>query len=259
MPRRADQTTLTIDDLTFVVRRSAKRRTIGISVERGGGLRLAVPSRCSQRTIGAAVRSKLGWVRLKLAEYEAMGPVRPPRCFADGDRLPYRGRHYGLRVVTGHDDAPLSVALRRGRFELTLPHSAGDADARGEREAGGEQPSSEQARAAFVAWYTDRAREVLAVRVQHFTSAVRAAPSDIRVRDMGRRWGTCNTRNGVISFHWEIILLPTRILDYLVVHEVAHLHEPNHGPRFWSRVEAVLPDWRESRRWLRTDAPAFLL
>jgi predicted metal-dependent hydrolase len=256
MPRRDDDATLTIDDLTFVVRRSTRRRTIGITVQRDGGLRLAVPSRCSPRTIESTVRGKLGWVRRKLADYEGMAPPRAPHRFADGERLPYRGRRHGLRVTYAENGAPASVALRRGRFELTLPR---DASGGMSAQAADDDPAVTLARAAFVAWYTQRARHVLAERVKAYGSAVGASPSDIRVRDMGRRWGSCNSRDGVISFHWETVLLPPHVLDYVVVHEMAHLHEPNHGPRFWSHVEAVLPDWKQRRRWLRTDAPALLL
>lgn len=242
MPPRHDTEHLTVDELTFTVRRSPRRRTIGITVERDGGLRVTLPSRCRRTVAEQAVRTKLPWVRRKLAEYEAMGPPPPPRQFADGERLPYRGRWHEIRVTAG-GDGPVSVALRRGRFELSLPHAARDGTAR----------------AAFVDWYTARARVVLAQRVEVLSLRVRAKPMQIRVRDMGRRWGTCNGSTGVLSFHWETILLPPHVLDYIVVHELAHLLEPNHGPRFWTKVETVVPDWRDRRRWLRTDAPAFLL
>ena len=247
MPRRPPITELPIDGLTFAVRRSARRRTIGITVERDGSLRLAVPSRCGQRAIEAAVRGKLGWVRRKLAEYEAMGPPPEPRRFADGERLPYRGRWYGLHTAAAADGLKPAVALRRGRFELSR------------RAADDEDLAADEAREALVAWYTTRAHEVLAVRVEVLGGLAHVRPAGIRVRDMGKRWGSCHSRSRLLSFHWETVLLPTRILDYIVVHELVHLIEPNHGPRFWSRVEAVLPDWKERRRWLRTDAPAFLL
>ena len=144
MPRRPPITELPIDGLTFAVRRSARRRTIGITVERDGSLRLAVPSRCGQRAIEAAVRGKLGWVRRKLAEYEAMGPPPEPRRFADGERLPYRGRWYGLHTAAAADGLKPAVALRRGRFELSR------------RAADGEDLAADEAREALVAWYTDQ-------------------------------------------------------------------------------------------------------
>ena len=247
MPPRAADSRLTIEGLEFAVRRSPRRRTIGITVERDGTLRLAVPSRCSRRSLEQAVHGKLDWVRRKLDEFEAMGPPPPPRRFRAGERLPYRGRWYEVRETPAGDGQATAltaaVALRRGRFELRLP-------------AGG--ATDDVTREAFVAWYTARARDVLAERIDFFARSSCVMPDAIRVRDMGHRWGTCDSRGGVLSFHWQCVLLPARILDYIVVHELMHLQEPNHGPRFWERVEAVLPDWKERRRWLRTDAPAYL-
>jgi predicted metal-dependent hydrolase len=205
-----------------------------------------VPSRCGRRAIEEAVHGRLDWVRRKLAEYEAMGPPPGPRRFADGERLPYRGRWYGLHIAATDGAKPV-VALRRGRFELS--RSA----------AGGADLAADEAREAFAAWYTARAHEVLAARVELFSGLAHVRPAGIRVRDMGKRWGSCHSRSRLLSFHWETVLLPPRILDYIVVHELLHLIEPNHGPRFWSRVEAVLPDWKDRRRWLRTDAQAFQL
>jgi predicted metal-dependent hydrolase len=236
-------TELTIDGLVFGVRRSARRRTIGITVERDGTLRLAVPSRCSSRAIEQAVNGKLPWVRRKLAEYEAMGPPPPPRAFADGERLPYRGRWHELCVQAAPPGADAAVALRRGRFELSLPPEAVDGEAR----------------TALVDWYTARALALLTARVEHFAGVVHARPASLRVRDMGKRWGLCHSGRRRVEFHWEVALLPPHIIDYIVVHELVHLIEPNHGPRFWKRVEQVLPDWRELRLWLRTQGAAYIL
>ena len=72
----------------------------------------------------------------------------------------------------------------------------------------------------------------------------------VRVRDMHTRWGSCSGK-GNLNFHWKLILMPPEVLDYVVVHELAHLKEMNHSPRFWAVVEAVLPDYKERRQWLK--------
>ena len=88
--------------------------------------------------------------------------------------------------------------------------------------------------------------------MEHFCPLVGATPADLVVRDLGmRRWGVVRrARRARVSFHWELVLQPPEIIDYVVVHELAHLHEPNHGRAFWRRVEQVLPDWRTRRAWL---------
>jgi len=227
--RRAPIESLEVDDLVFAVRWSRRRRTIGISVARDGGLRVLAPQGVPARKLESAVRARLPWVRRKLAEFEALGPPPPRFSFVDGERLPYLGRTYRLALVDAGDLHGAPLALRRGRFEL----------ARG---------LDGEARAAVVRWYTERARARLGARVAHYAPLVGATPAGVVVRDLGtRRWGVCDARTRVVTFHWELVLQPPEIADYVVVHELAHLHEPNHGPRFWRRVAAVVPDWKRRR------------
>ena len=93
-----------------------------------------------------------------------------------------------------------------------------------------------------------------------FAPLVGAAPAAVVVRDLGkRRWGVCDHRTLTVSFHWQLITQPPELVDYVVVHELAHLHEPNHGRGFWRRVADVLPDCKERRKRLsrRGDQLAF--
>ena len=172
-----------------------------------------------------------------LAEFEALGPPPAPKRFVDGERLPYLGRSYALALVDRPSGSGAPFALRRGRFELS-------------RGLDGE------ARAAAVAWYTARAQALIEADVQRYAPVVGASPDAVVVRDLGkRRWGVCASRTRTVSFHWELVLLSPDLIDYVVVHELAHLHEPNHGPRFWRRVEEVMPDWRARRARLAACGP----
>jgi predicted metal-dependent hydrolase len=227
--KRAPLESLRVDDLIFAVRWSRRRRTIGISVAREGGLRVLAPAGVSARKLESAVRAKLPWVRRKRAEFAALDPPPPRPRFVDGERLPYLGRTYRLVLVDADELPGAPVALRRGRFELA-------------RSLDGE------ARAALVRWYTEHARARIGARVAHYAPLVGAVPCGVVVRDLGvRRWGVCDARTRLVSFHWELVLQPPEIVDYVVVHELVHLHEPNHGPRFWGRVSAVMPDWKRRR------------
>jgi predicted metal-dependent hydrolase len=77
----------------------------------------------------------------------------------------------------------------------------------------------------------------------------------LRVKDQQRRWGSASAK-GALNFNWRLVLAPPPVLDYVVVHELCHLLELNHSPRFWARVAAVLPDFRERQAWLREHGPA---
>jgi len=75
------------------------------------------------------------------------------------------------------------------------------------------------------------------------------SPAGVKVQDLGYRWGSCGKGNW-LYFHWKTILLPARIAEYVVVHEIAHLHEPHHTPAYWLRVERAMPDYAQRRAWL---------
>jgi predicted metal-dependent hydrolase len=227
--RRAPIDTLIVDDLRFAVRWSRRRRTVGITVKRDGELVIAAPARTSARRLEAVVREKSRWVRRKLAEFEALGPPPEPRQVVAGERFPYLGRDY---VLTLADAPPRPVALVAGSLEVDR---ALDGDARSE----------------VIAWYEARARDCIDEAVTRFIPLVGAAPAAVVVRDLGkRRWGVCDHRTLTVSFHWQLVTQPPELIDYVVVHELAHLHEPNHGPAFWRRVADVLPDCRERRKRL---------
>jgi predicted metal-dependent hydrolase len=229
--------TLTVDDLRFEVRRSARRRTVGITVMRDGALVVAAPQRASVRRLEAVVRDKLPWVRRKLAGFAALGPPPEPRKVVPGELFPYLGRDYRLTLT----DAPAEpVSLGEGTLEVDRALDGG-------------------ARAALLAWYQARATEQVLTAVARFVPLVGAAPARVVVRDLGkRRWGVCDHRTLTVSLHWQLVTLPPGLIDYVVVHELAHLHEPNHGGEFWRRVEDVLPDCKARRRSLRDQGDALV-
>jgi predicted metal-dependent hydrolase len=94
------------------------------------------------------------------------------------------------------------------------------------------------------------ARELVAMVAADEGPALGVEPARIQVRDQRTRWGSCSAR-GTLSFNWRLALAPFEVLDYVVVHELCHLREPNHSRRFWSLVESRRPGWREQRAWLR--------
>ena len=98
-------------------------------------------------------------------------------------------------------------------------------------------------------WYTDHARHWLQRRVKGWAARMGVAPKGVEVRDLGFRWGSCG-QAGTVNFHWATILLPASVVDYVIVHELAHLVEPNHTPEFWLRVGRALPEYEQRKTWL---------
>ena len=93
------------------------------------------------------------------------------------------------------------------------------------------------------------ARAWLTTRVERFRARIGVEPAGVSVQDLGYRWGSCG-KGAKVYFHWRTILLPPRVVEYLVVHELVHLIEPHHTPAFWTRVERVMPDYASRKQWL---------
>ena len=218
---------LYLDDLRLTVRRSTRRRTMQITVERGGELILCAPPRVDTNKLRAFVREKRFWIYTKLAEKKRLYRKFPRKQFVGGEGFLYLGRTYRLRLVE-EQDAPLS--LTGSRFVLRsdeVPH----------------------AREHFIRWYSERARIWLSARVAEYESRMEVKPAGVKVQNLGYRWGSCG-KGGWLHFHWKSILLPVRIAEYVVVHEIAHLHEPHHTPSFWLHVERAMPDYERRKAWL---------
>jgi predicted metal-dependent hydrolase len=218
---------LTIDDLTFEVRRSARRRSMQITVDRGGELILTAPDTCSAEKLARFVHEKRFWIYTKLAEKEALMPAAPRRRFVSGAGFPYLGRSYRLLLV---DVQQAPVKLEQGRFKMR-------------------RSAAREGREHMIRWYTERAQPWLARRVERFRGRVGVGPPTVTVQDLGYRWGSCG-KGAKLYFHWRAILLPPPIVEYLVVHELVHLLEPHHSPAFWTRVERVMPDFASRKQWL---------
>lgn len=218
---------LQVDDLQFRIRHSARRKTMQITVERDGNLVLSAPPEVDGAALRAFVLEKRFWIYTKLAEKDRLQRGVPRKEFVGGEGFLYLGRSHRLKLV-GEQDVPLK--LTAGRFCLR-------------------RDALPAAREHFIRWYSERAKGWLSGRVADYQSRVEVAPAGVKVQDLGYRWGSCG-KSDWLYFHWKAILLPARIAEYVVVHEMAHLHEPHHTPAFWLRVERAMPDYAQRKAWL---------
>lgn len=227
--RPADEAawTLAVDDLNFTIRRSAQRKTIQITVERDGALVLSAPPGADEAELRAFVLEKRFWIYTKLAEKDRLQRQVPRKEFVGGEGFLYLGRSHRLKLV---DEQDVPLKLFNGRFALR-------------------RDALPDAREHFVRWYSERARNWLSGRVAEYQTRMEVAPAGVKVQDLGYRWGSCG-KGDWLYFHWKSILLPARIAEYVVVHEIAHLHEPHHTPAFWLRVERAMPDFAQRKAWL---------
>ena len=218
---------LKVDDLRLQVRRSARRRTMQITVERDGELVLSAPPEVDEAMLLAFVYEKRFWIYTKLAKKDRLKRHVPRKEFVGGEGFLYLGRSYRLKLVD-EQDVPLKLAA--GRFCLR-------------------RDAVPAAREHFIRWYSERAKAWLSSRVADYQARMEVSPVGVKVQDLGYRWGSCG-KGDWLYFHWKAILLPARIAEYVVVHEISHLHEPHHTPAFWLRVERAMPDYPQRKEWL---------
>jgi predicted metal-dependent hydrolase len=227
---------LEVGSLMFEVRRSLRRKTLGLTVDRGGELVIHAPRHTTEHELTRWTRSKLLWVHRKLARKEELAPkVRAPE-FISGENFSYLGRNYRLKIVR----QPAESLRFDGKYFWLA------ADARGEAEA------------HFRRWYIRTGRGWLRERTTALARRTGTEASRIEVRDLGFRWGSCG-KNGVLFFNWRLLQLPVRLIDYIIVHELVHLQEPYHSPEFWQAIDRALPAWRHLKETLHSDGTRFLV
>lgn len=226
--------TLQRGGLVFEVRRSERRKTLGLTVDRGGELVVHAPALAAAEALDIWVNKKLLWVHRKLALKEEAAPMGRVPEYVSGEAFCYLGRRFGLKIVEKQEH-PLQ--FDGTRFTL--------------------RRDSRPAEVHFRRWYLKTGTEWLRCRVSGLEPRTATKPTKIEVRELGFRWGSCGA-HGVLYFNWRLLQLPVRLVDYVIVHELVHLSVPNHRPQFWRALEAALPDWQKRKEEMRLRAMEFL-
>jgi predicted metal-dependent hydrolase len=227
---RVRRVLLGAETLDYRLRR-ARRRSIGFVID-DAGLTISAPRWVTVREIEDAIREKQRWIRAKLVEWREWRAQRklPAVVFAEGGRLPFLGANVVLRLGRATDATRL-VGTDRGReVWVALPADAGE----------------QQVRDAVQAWLQTEARRVLGERLALLSERIDAKPRSWTISSARSQWGSC-THEGRIRLSWRLVHFGLPVIDYVVAHELAHLKELNHGPRFWRAVAALLPGFEAAR------------
>lgn len=236
--------------IAYSIARSTRRhKTVEVTVAHRGEVVVAAPVRTSVEWIKAIIRRRAAWILRHGGRAEpspggrGLGePGLAERRFVSGESLPYLGRRVRLFVRETPEDG-VGVRFHHWQFDVRLSRTLPP----DERSAAVE--------AAFTCWYRRRAAELVAARVEHFAPLLGVAPSRVLVRDQRRRWGSCSP-DGVLRFNWRVVMAPPALLDYVVIHELAHLRLRAHGPKYWALVAHAAPDYRERRQRLKSLGPS---
>jgi predicted metal-dependent hydrolase len=223
--------------ISYGVARS-RRTTADIVVERDGRVIVRAPVELPDEHIEDIIQSKRYWIYKTLAEWRDLNATRVLREYRNGEGFLYLGRSYRLSLVADQDDPLL---LRSGRFCLRR-----DLVDHGKVAA---------AKAAFRDYFIARGHERIFQRVRYYAPKVGVTLRALDVRELGHRWASCSPR-GNLAFHWKCMMAPPTIIDYIVVHELCHVHCMDHTQAFWNEIDKVMPDYRERKEWLKRNGAA---
>jgi predicted metal-dependent hydrolase len=199
---------------------------MAITVHPNGAIEVIAPLVTTQREVEIRLRKRARWILRQRLHFDQFRPRSPARRYVGGETHLYLGRQYRLKLTMSETEA---VKLK-GAYLWVASHSRND-------------PS--RVRRLVKAWYRERAK----VRLRERFDAIAPRfvllgyrPSAPMLRSMSRRWGSYNS-TGRVLLNPDLIRAPVRCIDYVITHELVHIVHPNHGPKFYELIEALMPDW----------------
>jgi predicted metal-dependent hydrolase len=207
----------------------SKRRTIALIVNHDGTLIIRAPLRTTQKQIEDLVEKKAEWIKSKQKLVKAIYAHFVPKEYINGEEFLYLGTPYRLLIV---DDPILPLRLAD---QFYLSHSVLD-----------------RAEKIFKEWYRSQAKKVIVGRVKAYADLYQFEVRKVNITNAQARWGSCSPR-GNLNFSWRLVMAPVPVIDYVIVHELIHLHEKNHSRRFWDKVKNILPGYTQQVQWLKNN------
>jgi len=224
--------------INYTLNRSRKRRkTISLQISNNSEVTICAPYFTPAGEINRFVREKQNWIQRAIQKQTSLHPKE--KEYTTGELFYYLGESFPLEVFF-EESARKGLVFWSNRFYLNSPDAAVDG------------------MSFFISWYKKKAREHLSKRVEFFSRELSLQPRQVKITSAGKRWGSCSEDNN-ISFSFRLIMAPPAVIDYVVVHELMHIREKSHSSRFWKLIEAVMPEYKIHRHWLREENTKFIL
>lgn len=227
---------ITVDGINVEFTRK-KIKNINIRVRRDGTVVVSAPRMVSEASVAVFVREKKPWIERALARTGVMSAL-PERRYETGETLRVFGREYRLEVGYA------------GRYGMDIGDGTVYLTVRG--------GSSAQDRERFIKKkYREMLEQYLSRRIPEWESRTGLRCSGWHIRDMKSRWGSCNTLTGELCFNLKLAGYDTRLIDYVILHELAHIKHADHGAQYWALVSSFMPDCRKRRKELNSYVPKY--
>jgi predicted metal-dependent hydrolase len=212
-----------------LIRSKKRRRTISLHIKEDGRIVIQAPYNTPKWEIDKFIKEKQSWILKKISEKEKR-VKEVEKAFLPGEKFPYLGEWYSLEMQEFSNKEP-HLKLSFGKFILHKDHREGAKD-------------------LFIQWYKKEAKEKVFGRINYYSQRLHLFPKAVKITSAKSRWGSCS-RDNRLSFSWRIIMASLTVIDYILIHELAHIREKNHSKRYWTYVESIFPDYRKHRLWLK--------
>lgn len=227
-------------DIHYIVNRSRKRKkTISLQIRHEADVVISVPYFTPVSEIRRFVREKQNWIDKTIRRQREEVLQNGSHEYLSGENFFYLGHAYPLEVFFEPFEKT-GVVFRNNCFYLNTPEN------------------KQVKKHYFISWYREKAHDYIYRRVDYFGRMLKLHPECVSITSAESRWGSCSEDNR-LAFSFRLIMTPPDVIDYVIVHELMHIPEKNHSSEFWRRVEDVMPDYKEHRRWLREHHRQFML
>lgn len=214
--------------------RRPRQRHMHLTMRRDGSLRVTCNKRSAKRDILAFIEESRPFIEKRRLEVEALRQQHPPKKMVSGENFLFLGRRLPLEVVWTWNPR-ISVSVNESGLEMCAPLSS----------------SPVERQAAMRRFFQRQARLHLTERVGKLAPAMGLFPKEVSIRGQNTRWGSYSA-SGQVSLNMKLMCAPESVIDYVVVHELAHIEHMNHSADFWKLVERFHPEWKTAKRWLKT-------
>jgi predicted metal-dependent hydrolase len=222
-------------DFPVEVFKTDRIKTASIKIVEGR-VHVVVPKRLSDARVNDLILKRTTWIKQKLRiQSETVHPK--PKEYVSGENFTYLGRNYRLKLIPNGEE---EVKLKGGYLTLGYPNKLSETD------------RQSFVKDSLVDWYKRHALKRLTEKSKRYGEILRVIPKSISLKNYKSKWGSCSD-TGEIFFNWKVIIAPHHIVDYVVVHELCHMLEHNHSPKYWRHVQSVILDYKMERQWLKVN------
>ena len=212
---------------SITIKRS-KRKTLSLQIDEQGNIIVYAPIHTPKVFINQFIHKHQDWINKHISKIQQRDISFVRKKFVNNEKFLFLGEKYPLLIT--YTAEINSVSFDKTNFYLN--------------------PDTANPLSVFEAWYKEQAYIIFHKQVKDFSTIMKLSPTDIKLSSAKTRWGSCNSKN-VIRLNWKLVMAPIEIINYVIIHELAHIKEKNHSKKFWSIVEKYDINYKQHRQWLK--------